>query len=113
VAFLGEEIDGAWAQVRSRVLTNRGTGIAVDYRLFENSARWAVYDIVWDNVSVVANYRSQFNSVIRTSSFAELLKRMRTDRPGLSEPIAHAPLIPERLAAGLLLAVITRQASPK
>ena len=113
VAFLGEEIDGAWAQVRSRVITNRGAGIAVDYRLFESDARWAVYDVVWDHVSVVANYRSQFNSVIRTSSFAELLKRMRTERPGLSEPIAHASLVPKRLAAGLLLAVITRHASPK
>jgi phospholipid transport system substrate-binding protein len=113
VAFVGEEIDGAWAHVRTRVITNRGTGIAVDYSLFESGARWAVYDVVHDHVSVVANYRSQFNSVIRASSFAELLKRMRTERPGLSEPIARLPLVPERLAAGLLLAVITRHASPK
>jgi phospholipid transport system substrate-binding protein len=113
VAFLGEEIDGAWAHVRSRVITNRGTGISVDYRLLERGARWAVYDVVWDNVSVVASSRSQFNSGIRTSSFAQLLERMRTNRPRPSEPIAHAPLVPERLAAGLLLAVFTRHASPK
>jgi phospholipid transport system substrate-binding protein len=113
VVFVGEEIDGAWAQVRTRVITNRGSGIAVDYRLFESSARWAVYDVVQDHVSVVANYRSQFNSVIRASSFAQLLERMRTDRPRLPEPSVRAPLIPERLAAGLLLAVITRHASPK
>jgi phospholipid transport system substrate-binding protein len=113
VAFVGEEIDGAWAHVRTRVITNRGTGIAVDYRLFESGARWAVYDVVQDHVSVVANYRSQFDSVIRASSFAQLLERMRTDRPRLPEPSARAPLIPERLAAGLLLAVLTRHASPK
>jgi len=113
VAFLGEEIDGAWAQVRSRVITNRGTGISVDYRLFESSARWAVYDVVWDHVSVVGNYRSQFNSVIRASSFSQLLERMRTDRSRPPESIARLPLVPERLAAGLLLAVITRHASPK
>jgi phospholipid transport system substrate-binding protein len=113
VAFLGEEIDGAWAHVRSRVITNRGTGMSVDYRLSERGARWAVYDVVWDNVSVVANYRSQFNSVIRTSSFDQLLERMRTGRPRSAEPIAHAPLVPERLAAGLFFAVLTRHASPK
>jgi phospholipid transport system substrate-binding protein len=113
VAFLGEEIDGTWAHVRSLVITNGGTGISVDYRLLERGARWAVYDVVWDNVSIVASSRSQFNSVIRTSSFDQLLERMRTGRPRSAEPIAHAPLVPERLAAGLLLAVFTRHASPK
>jgi len=113
VAFLGEEIDGARAHVRSRVITHRGSGISVDYRLLERGAGWAVYDVVWDDVSIVASSRSQFNSVIRTSSFAQLLERMRTGRPRSAEPIAHAPLVPERLAAGLLLSVLTRHASPK
>jgi phospholipid transport system substrate-binding protein len=113
IAFLGDEIVGARAHVRSRVITHRGTEMSVDYRLYERSARWAVYDVVWDNVSVVASCRSQFNSVIRTTSFAQLLERMRAARPRLPEPIARAPLVPERLAAGLLLAVFTRHASPK
>jgi phospholipid transport system substrate-binding protein len=113
VVFLGEEIDGARAHVRSRVITSRGVGITVDYRLFESGARWTVYDVVWDHVSLVASYRSQFNSVIRTSSFARLLERMRTDGRRQPEPIAHAPLGSERFAAGLLLAVLARHASPK
>jgi phospholipid transport system substrate-binding protein len=113
VTFLGEEIDGPWAHVRSRVITKRGTEMSVDYRLYERNARWAVYDVVWDNVSLVAISRSQVNSVIRTASFAQLLERMRTDRSRPPEPFAHAQLVPERLAAGLLLAVFTRHASPK
>jgi hypothetical protein len=36
-----------------------------------------VYDAVVDDMSVVANYRNQFESIIRTSSFAELLDRMQ------------------------------------
>jgi hypothetical protein len=64
-----------------------------------------VYDVVWEHVSLVASYRSQFNSVIRASSFAELLERMRTDRLR-----REAPFVPDRLAAGLLLAVFTRHA---
>ena len=99
--------------MRSRVITSRGTAISVDYRLFKGGARWSVYDVVWDHMSVVANYRSQFNAVIRTSSFAQLLERMRTDRQPQLEPIAPAPLAPERLAVGLLLTVLTRHASPK
>jgi phospholipid transport system substrate-binding protein len=113
VTFLGEEIDGPWAHVRSRVITKRGTEMSVDYRLHERNARWAVYDVVWDSVSLVAISRSQVNSVIRTASFAQLLERMRTDRSRPPEPIAPAQVVPERLAAGLLLAVFTRHTSPK
>jgi phospholipid transport system substrate-binding protein len=109
VAFLGESIDGAWAQVRSRVIPNKGAEISIDYRLHEGNSRWAVYDVVLDHVSLVATYRSQFHSVLRASSFAELLARMRTDRLR-RESIAQTPVVPDRLAAGLLLAVLTRHA---
>jgi len=97
--------------VRSRAITNRGAGISVDYRLLERDARWVVYDVVWDHVSIVASCRSQFNSVIRTSSFPQLLERMRTARPRAPEPIARAPLVSERLAVGLFFAVLTRHAA--
>jgi phospholipid transport system substrate-binding protein len=77
ITFLGESIDGAYAQVRSRITTDRRFEISIDYRLIERPDRWEVYDVVLDGVSLVSNYRSQFNSIIRTSSFADLLSRMR------------------------------------
>jgi phospholipid transport system substrate-binding protein len=77
ITFLGESIDGSYAQVRSRITTNRRTEISIDYRLIDRGDRWEVYDVVLDNVSLVSNYRSQFNSIIRTSSFGELLTRLR------------------------------------
>jgi len=40
-------------------------------------SHWTVYDIVVDGVGLVSSYRSQFTSVLRTSSFADLLDRMR------------------------------------
>jgi len=40
--------------------------------------RWLVYDVVIEGVSLVANYRSQFDRIIQTSSFAELVKKMKT-----------------------------------
>jgi phospholipid transport system substrate-binding protein len=63
--------------VRSRITTDRRVEISIDYRLIERPDGWEVYDVVLDGVSLVSNYRSQFNSIIRTSSFADLLSRMR------------------------------------
>jgi phospholipid transport system substrate-binding protein len=110
VAFLGEAIDGAWAQVRSRITPNKGAAISIDYRLHTSNSRWTVYDVVSEHVSLVASYRSQFNSVIRVSSFAQLLERMRTDRLRRHAPSTQTPIVPDRFAAGLLLAVLTRHA---
>jgi phospholipid transport system substrate-binding protein len=111
VTFLGEAIDGPWAQVRSRITPSKGAAIALDYRLHARHRRWSVYDVVSEHASLVANYRSQLNAIIRASSFSELLERMRTDgrrRPGPSTP---ASIAPDRFAAGLLLAVLTRHTS--
>jgi phospholipid transport system substrate-binding protein len=116
VAFLGEEITGVYAQVRSRIITNRGSGISIEYRLFESGSRWAVYDVVLDGVSLVSNYRSQFNSIIRASSFAQLLNRMRTEQSkrtqsrgavASSKAQEREPVL-ERWAAGLLLGAMSQ-----
>jgi phospholipid transport system substrate-binding protein len=40
--------------------------------------RWLVYDVGIEGVSLVANYRSQFNKIIQTSSFEELVRKMKT-----------------------------------
>jgi phospholipid transport system substrate-binding protein len=77
VSFLNESISGPYAQVRSRITTERRVEISIDYRLRDTGTRWVVYDVVLDGVSLVSNYRSQFNSIIRTSSFADLLAKLR------------------------------------
>ena len=77
ITFQGESISGPYAQVRSRITTDRRMETSIEYRLLERDARWAVYDVVLDGVSLVSNYRSQFNSIIRTSSFADLLAKLR------------------------------------
>jgi phospholipid transport system substrate-binding protein len=78
ITFQGESISGPYAQVRSRITTDRRMETSIEYRLLERDARWAVYDVVLDGVSLVSNYRSQFNSIIRTSSFADLLTKLRS-----------------------------------
>jgi phospholipid transport system substrate-binding protein len=46
--------------------------------------RWAVYDIYVEGVSLVGSYRSQFDKIIRTESFASLLKRLREKEQALA-----------------------------
>lgn len=78
IVFVGESVSDPYAQVRSRITTQRRVEISIDYRLRKKDARWAVYDVVLDGVSLVSNYRSQFNTIIRTSSFADLVTKLRS-----------------------------------
>ncbi len=78
VTFLGETVNGSYAQVRSRITTGRFGETLVEYRLVDHGDRWEVYDVVLDGVSLVSSYRSQFASILRTSSFAQLLDRLRS-----------------------------------
>src|SRR5262245_10134453 len=76
VAFEGEQISGSYARVTSRMPNRRGD-TTIEYRLANRDGRWSVYDIAVDGVGLISSYRSQFNSILRTASFAELLDRLR------------------------------------
>ena len=62
----------------TRIITKKGTEVPIDYRVLKRDERWRVYDVSIEGVSLIANYRTQFNSVMRTSSADELLGRMRS-----------------------------------
>ena len=78
IAYVGETIDGDQAVVRTRLVTKQGTEIPVEYRMRLRDGKWLVYDVVIEGVSLIANYRAQFNKIITTSSYEELVKRMKT-----------------------------------
>ena len=78
IGFVGESIEGDVSVVRTKLVTKQGTEIPVDYRMLRRGDRWLVYDVVIEGVSLIANYRTQFNKIITTSSFQELIKKMRT-----------------------------------
>ena len=82
VTFEGEQVSGSFARVTSRMPSRRGD-TAIEYRLMNRDGYWTVYDIVVDGVGLVSSYRSQFNSVLRTSSFADLLDRMRVRKASI------------------------------
>ena len=77
IAYLGDQLDGDQALVRTRIVTKGGAEVPVEYRMLKKGDRWLVYDVVIEGVSLVANYRTQFNKIIQTSSYAELVKKMK------------------------------------
>jgi phospholipid transport system substrate-binding protein len=51
--------------------------VEVEYRLLQRDGNWAVYDVVIEGVSLVNNYRTQFNKIILESSYENLVKQMK------------------------------------
>jgi phospholipid transport system substrate-binding protein len=78
IHFVGESLEGEGAVVRTKLITKQGTEIPIDYRMLHRGERWLVYDVVIEGVSLISNYRTQFNKIITTSSFQDLLKKMKT-----------------------------------
>jgi phospholipid transport system substrate-binding protein len=77
IQFLGDTIDGDQATVRTRLVTRQGMDIPVDYRMHRVPGdRWLTYDVAIEGVSLVANYRAQFNKIIQTSGYASLVKKL-------------------------------------
>jgi len=77
VRYEGETIDGNYAVVKVNIITQKNRNISVDYRLQKEGSEWLVYDVSIEGVSLVNNYRSQFNSIILQSSYENLLRRLK------------------------------------
>jgi len=78
----GETVDGDYATVTVRIMTQKGQEILVEYRLRKKGNDWLIYDVSIEGVSLVNNYRTQFNSVIAQSSYANLVKQLRAKVAG-------------------------------
>ncbi len=98
VRYLSERVEGPYAEVRTRVASGK-VEIPMDYRLLQLSGEWRVYDVVVDGVSLVRNYRGQFHKIIRDSSYAELVRRLRerTQKRDSGEELGRAAPSQERL----------------
>lgn len=77
VIYLGERVDGDYAEVDVKVVTNKNTEIPVIYRMRAKDQKWWVYDMVIEGVSLVNNYRTQFSDIMAKSSFEGLMKKLR------------------------------------
>jgi len=77
VNYLGERVDGDYAEVEVKIVTKKNTEILVLYKLRARDQKWWVYDMVIEGVSLVNNYRTQFTDILAKSSFEGLMKKLR------------------------------------
>ena len=76
VKFLNERLEKDYAEVKS-LMVGKKTEIPLDYRLLLKGGEWKAYDVVVDGISLVRNYREQFTSILRSSSYEHLAQMLR------------------------------------
>jgi len=97
VAYLGDTIDDGFATVRTKLITKQATEVPIDYRMIRRDDRWLVYDVSIEGVSLIANYRAQFNKIIQTSGYASLVQRLRAKQAeGIQADAGPARMTSER-----------------
>lgn len=85
IIYTGESVTGGNAVVKTKVITKKETDVPLDYRLMKEESKWKVYDVVIEGVSLVNNYRSQFNEILGSNPYGELVKRLKNKT--LKEPV--------------------------
>ena len=97
--YLSERTEGNYAEVRTKLRSSK-VEIPMDYRLHMKDGTWHAYDLIVDGVSLVKNYRSQFEKIIRSSSYQELVRRLRERTVGEDKKKkASLTAVPHSLAA--------------
>ncbi len=77
VSYDGEKVDGKYSLVKVRIFTDKQVEIPVVYKLKKKGPEWKIYDVSIEGVSLVNNYRKQFDSIILSSSYEGLVEKLR------------------------------------
>lgn len=78
IQYLSDVVESSdQARVLTRLLTKGGGEIPIEYRMHRKADRWLVYDVIIEGVSLVSNYRTQFNKVVQTESYEALVQRLK------------------------------------
>ena len=83
IQYTGESVDGNLATVKTTIITKSGAELPVDYRVLRQGDRWFVYDVWIEGVSLMNNYRAQFNKIIQTSSYKDLVRKLKAKQQSL------------------------------
>jgi phospholipid transport system substrate-binding protein len=80
ILYVGESVDGEQALVRTRLVTKQSTEVPVEYRMHRVGSHWLVYDVSIEGVSLVSNYRAQFDRIIRGGSYKQLAEKLKAKK---------------------------------
>jgi phospholipid transport system substrate-binding protein len=86
IVYGRENVSQDQADVDTKIVTKKGEEISVNYKLRSAGGDWKVYDVVIENISIVNNFRSQFNRILAKASFAELLKKLQSKSVEIKPP---------------------------
>jgi len=91
IQFTRQVSDGpGYAEVFSTVvLKDQKDPILVNYLMRRDGSEWKIYDITIDAISVVANYRNQFNRVLNNDGYDKLVSIMRQKTQGLRADLSN------------------------
>ena len=80
VAYLGERLNtkGDRAEIQTSLTMKDGKKIPVSYRMLPKDGTWRVYDVLVEGISLVKNYRTQFQEILSSASAEELIARVRS-----------------------------------
>ena len=77
ILFVEETVSLDRALVKTRIVSPKAEPTSVHYRLYNSGGEWKVYDVVIEDISLVANYRSQFGRILARGSLDDLLRQLR------------------------------------
>ena len=84
IEYVKEIVDDDMAEVETKTKLKDGTEYSVNYKLNSGPTGWRVYDVVVEGVSIVNNYRAQFDRFLSKKSFDELLQALREKKNNVS-----------------------------
>ena len=81
VEYLGEKIIDEYASVKSVITTKQQIVHPVEYRLQKSGKDWRIYDVLMEGVSLVKNYRDQFEEILAKTSYEKLVADLQAKLP--------------------------------
>jgi len=88
IQFANEtQLDSDDVEVATNILQSQGDPVQVNYLMRQEGGEWKVYDVTVDSISIIANYRNQFNRVINDKGFPALMSAMREKQKHLEATI--------------------------
>jgi phospholipid transport system substrate-binding protein len=77
---------GGDVTVKTKIVRGGSNDILVDYRLRERDGEWKIIDVIIEGVSLVSNFRSQFQDVVASGGPEQLLSLLR-EKNAKGEPL--------------------------
>jgi phospholipid transport system substrate-binding protein len=90
VSFLRVSNQGPqYSQVSTDIIQPKGDPIHVNYRLVQEASTWKIYDVTVDAISIIANYRNQFNRVMNNKGYNTLIADLKAKQAALAASLAN------------------------